>query len=326
MQTNYIKKIIALFLKDNFSEETRLLFIKWLKSDSHKYEKDESLKSIWDSIDQKPDWSTMEDLKNVRKKIKDRQKARTKFRIELIAAVLVIGLISTISTYYLVYNKIIDNQPGLTDIFVPNSELDKIILPDGTEVWLNSGTMLIYPKKFTGKDRVVYLNGEARFNVFKNQEHPFVVSTSRLKITALGTCFNVSSYPDDPNVIMTLERGKIKITSDNNCFVPQILSPDEQLLYTKNTKQIVRKQVDASDFSAWNQGHLVFQSASFEEIIKRLERHFDVSINFDSSRFKGKTFYVKFKNDETVEDAMEVMKELISGLKYIKKGRNIYII
>ncbi len=326
MQTNYIKKIIALFLKDNFSEETRLLFIKWLKSDSHKYEKDESLKSIWDSIDQKPDWSTMEDLKNVRKKIKDRQKARTKFRIELIAAVLVIGLISTISTYYLVYNKIIDNQPGLTDIFVPNSELDKIILPDGTEVWLNSGTMLIYPKKFTGKDRVVYLNGEARFNVFKNQEYPFVVSTSRLKITALGTCFNVSSYPDDPNVIMTLERGKIKITSDNNCFVPQILSPDEQLLYTKNTKQIVRKQVDATDFSAWNQGHLVFQSASFEEIIKRLERHFDVSINFDSSRFKGKTFYVKFKNDETVEDAMEVMKELISGLKYIKKGRNIYII
>lgn len=325
MQNKYIEKIIQLFIESNFSDDLKLHFQKWFRGEFRKTETEEVLKRIWNYTDSNPDWKSFEELKYVHKQIRINNRLKTKMRLRLIAAIITIPIITAFSTYYLLNDYVTRNQPELTDKYVPNADLNKLILPDGTEVWLNSGSLLVYPKSFKGKKRIVYLNGEAKFDVIKNPKKPFIVNTSEITVEALGTCFNVSAYADDNSITMTLQKGKIRIASVNNCFKPLLLSPNEQVIFEKSTKQISKKRVNANFFTYWTQGHLVFQSASFDEIIKKVERYYDVTINYDNTKFRGKTYFVKFKDNESLDETLDVLKEMVIGLEYRKKGKIIYL-
>lgn len=325
MQNKYKEKIIQLFIENNFSDDLKLHFQKWFRGESKKLETNDFLNIIWEKTDSNPDWKAFEELKSVHRQIKFNERLKSNMNWRLIAAIITIPIISAISTYYLLNDYVSKKQPEFTDKYVPNADLNKLILPDGTEVWLNSGSLLVYPKSFKGKKRIVYLNGEAKFDVFKNPRKPFIVNTSEVTVEALGTCFNVSAYAEDRTVTMTLQKGKIQIESVNNCFRPLILLPNEQIIFEKTTKQIAKKRVNANYFTYWTQGHLIFQSASFDEIIKRIERHYDVTINYDNSKFKGKSYYVKFKNNESIEETLSVLNEMVNGLEYRQKGKVIYL-
>lgn len=325
MNSKYSEKIIKLFVESNFSEDIKLYFQKWFRSERDLIETDIYLKQIWENSEITPDYRDVEELKSVHKQIKDNYRFKRRMNWKLVAAIITIPIISAVSTYYLLNEYITKRQPELTDKYVPNADLNKLILPDGTEVWLNSGSLLVYPKSFKGKKRIVYLNGEAKFDVYKNPNKPFIVNTSEITIEALGTCFNVTAYSDDRTVTMTLQKGKIRIGSVNNCFKPLILNPNEQVVFEKSTKQISKKHVNANYFTYWTQGHMIFQSASFDEIINRIERHYDVTINYDNSKFKGKSYYVKFKNNESLDETLNVLNEMVNGLEYKQKGNIIYL-
>ena len=151
---------------------------------------------------------------------------------------------------------------------IPRGETFKVVLSEGTEVFLNSDSRLAYPTVFKGKERVVSLEGEAYFKVAKDAAHPFIVKSGNLQITALGTEFNVSAYPESQEIATTLISGSIRVDY-NNLTTSVILHPNEQFAYNRNNKKYDLSNPDMDDVTAWQRGELVLQKMTLTDSLPR---------------------------------------------------------
>jgi ferric-dicitrate binding protein FerR (iron transport regulator) len=209
--------------------------------------------------------------------------------------------------------------------FVPYGEQKSIQLPDGSVVWLNAGSLLVYPSEFTGNVRSLYLSGQAEFTVVKNKKKPFIVKTNHIEVEALGTVFSVTSFPGDNTTKAILEEGSIRVGVDKQKFENRVLVPNQQLTYAHNSGKITVASIDAKQQAKWKEGYLIFQGATLEEIYKDIERRHNVSISYDNQQFEKGKYNVKFMPNETVEEKLEELRELIPGFNYKIKGNSIYI-
>lgn len=209
------------------------------------------------------------------------------------------------------------------------------LLPDGTTVWLNAGSKLYYDGDFTGATREVKLEGEAFFDVVKQTSRPFIVHTSGIDIKVLGTAFNVKSYPEDKTVETTLYRGAVKVFRETESEAAAIqLRPNEKLVLqkeaanksenlstdiqpatakeTKSSFTITRidstKKESERYETAWLYSRLEFRGDNFEQLAKKLERWYNVTIVFTDEKVKQLTVYGSFEK-ETVEQAFAALKE-----------------
>ena len=169
-------------------------------------------------------------------------------------------------------------------------------LPDHSVVWLNAGSTLRYPTVFRKNNRNVELKGEAYFEVQADKERPFYVKTSNgLSVYVYGTKFNVAAYDDDNYIETVLEKGKVNVITPNQETI--VLAPGEQLLYDKCSQKSIKNKVDVYGKVAWKDGKLIFRNASLEEIFKRLERHFNVEIQFDNRYGKEYKYRATFRTE-----------------------------
>ena len=184
-------------------------------------------------------------------------------------------------------------------------------LPDHSVVWLNSGSKLRYPTVFKKYNRNVELTGEAYFQVEAEPERPFYVNTPNgLSVYVYGTQFNVTAYEDDNYIETVLEKGKVNVVTPGQETITLI--PGEQLVYDKQTRQVQKNQVDVYGKVAWKDGKLIFRNASLEEIIKRLERHFNVDIEFNNHFGKEYSYRATFRTET-----------LTQILDYLAKSANL---
>lgn len=195
------------------------------------------LLSIWNEYPTGANAETYHSLKTTQRKIRENQSPSKQYnlvhKLLRIAAILIIPLLSIAGSY--LYIKQNTYNPELIQCFVPEGENQEVILPDGSTVNINSGSILIYPKKFKGDTRTLYLTGEANFTVKKDKEHPFIVSTSYLKVQALGTKFNVQAYSESDKITTTLENGAVKVDKIAGGEDSFILSPNDKLEYNHKT-------------------------------------------------------------------------------------------
>lgn len=201
-----------------------------------------------------------------------------------------------------------------------------ITLDDGTQVWLNANSVLKYPKDFSEKkNREVFLDGEAFFDVSENKEKPFIVRTSDLAIKVLGTAFNVRSYANDPVVETTLVRGKVSIASPAEDSLHHVtLLPNQQALFSKDSKKIALEEtVNTEDYTAWKNGLMVFDNKPFSYIKETLERWYDVSITMEDEKSLSCTFSAKFK-DKTLQEVLDIFKNTES-INYWIDGDQVFI-
>lgn len=162
-----------------------------------------------------------------------------------------------------------------------------LLLSDGTKVWLNSETSLRYPVAFTEKERVVFVEGEAFFEVKKDSLHPFIVKMKKGgEITVVGTEFNVRSYSDENNSEVTLVNGKVNLKTADTPVLS--LVPGEQGCFEKSG--IEKRAVNVNLYTSWKDGRFVFKEQSLEEIMKTISRWYDVSVTFANERVKKTTF------------------------------------
>ncbi|RKR14472.1 FecR family protein [Maribacter vaceletii] len=172
----------------------------------------------------------------------------------------------------LVYNK----------LTVPYGKKFDLILSDGTSVFLNSGSSIKYPVKFIkGLNRQVYLTGEAFFDVAKDKTHPFVVDTKELNVQVLGTKFNVQTYEEDSQIDVILVEGSVGLDSQKKLNYKDndvVLEPGYKGSYNKRHKNITTKKVNTSIYTSWMTGTVVFRNTPFREIVKKLERLYNVTI------------------------------------------------
>lgn len=214
-----------------------------------------------------------------------------------------------------------DRSIHYNEIFVPRGGCYSLTLADGTNVWLNSDTKLRYPLSFSGNLREVELEGEAYFEVARNEEKPFVVNISDHKIRVLGTHFNISAYRDMDHIYTTLLEGSVKVESPSE---EKIILPNEQADMVRGQGKIMVNQVDAGFYTSWLTGVFEFRDASLEDILKQLTRWYDVDIEYTTDVLKEKKFAGVIKKEKSLEFTMKMI-EKISNLTFIQNGKTIKV-
>lgn len=328
MEKSNIDILIKKYAEGNFNTAIRDKFQRWLIDPSFAQEKEQALSFLWDSIDAAATAETMDHLDEVHRKIdssfrKKDLKLITLSKWKLVAAIIVLPLLCSLLTLY-VSKRQFSKTPDFVECYAGTGEQRKLTLPDGSKVELNYGSLLIYPKEFTGNERNVFLEGEAHFSVHPNKSKPFTVKTKHVAVTALGTVFDVIAYSDVPRIIATLEKGKIKvdIPSRKRSY---LVDPNEQVIYNNLTGESYKQPVDAQRIGMWRQGYLVYQGASFEEITHGIEKKYGVKIHFENHKFAGKNITVRFAPEENLKESLDIMRYIVSGFNYEIKENNVYI-
>ena len=198
--------------------------------------------------------------------------------------------------------------------YVPYGTIKTVYLPDGTEVILNAGSMLIYPESFCGDSREVYLDGEAAFDVTRNPSCPFVVKSADFDVKVLGTVFNITSYPGSKTSSVVLREGSVKIISPAKEIV---LDEDQMARYSRENGSFRVEGVRAEDYTLWCNGQVCFERASIEDIISTVERRFNVKVLCNrSDKYSKACITARFDNFETLDDLLSILSRLIPGMKY----------
>lgn len=230
------------------------------------------------------------------------------------AAVFVFAfLIGAGALYFIGQKQISQLSEVYNEIKVPNGEKSTITLYDGTKVWLNSGTTFKYPVAFNARQRNVFVEGEAYFEVAKNKKKPFIVHAGEIEVLVLGTKFNVYSYPDDDLLYTTLEEGSVNILLSglNKKFK---LSPGEQFEFSKQSKTPKLFKVDTELYTSWKENILRFENVPLSEILKKMERWYDVKIMVDGNLDTSERYTTTIKT-ESLREMLQVLS-LTSDMKY----------
>lgn len=238
-----------------------------------------------------------------------------------IAAILL--LICTMGLSFWIYDRADlykeDNNQWIVN--VEKGQKANMVLPDGTKVWINSDSKIIYSSGFNKHNRDINLEGEAYFEVAKNENTPFVVHTPQMSIKALGTSFNVKAYKDDADASTTLVTGKVRV---NTPVQSQLLIPNQRLIYDKNQKKVsVDYEPDIESFSAWRDNQLVFNQQDFKSITKVLERHYNIRFVFEDRQLESYCFTGTIPNT-SLESLLEIFT-MTSPLSYQVKDSTIYL-
>jgi ferric-dicitrate binding protein FerR (iron transport regulator) len=202
------------------------------------------------------------------------------------AAVAVLLLALPFSFHFL--GKSGNTDSSMTTISCAFGDKTNIVLPDNSVVYLNSGSRLSYSSDFGMKSRSVFLEGEAFFDVTSDSKHPFRVKTNDVEVKVLGTMFNVKAYPEEEFVSTTLVEGSVSLyTADKEVH----LNPYEKAVFNKaDNKLSIKHLTDIAPETEWKDGRFIFRNESLEELTPRLERWFDVDIEFADEMAKKRKF------------------------------------
>jgi ferric-dicitrate binding protein FerR (iron transport regulator) len=227
------------------------------------------------------------------------------------------------------YNKndSVDNSKNVTEyntLITPRGGEYTLVLSDGTEVILNSGSTLKYPVVFNDNTREVNLEGEAFFKVAKSQTTPFIVKTNDENVTVYGTVFNVSAYSNENMVKTTLVEGSVGVSLNNKAEPSVKIKPGQQHSYDKSTGNTETKEVNTEQFIAWTKGMFVFENEPIENILKVMARWYNFDYEFKSDNLKKQRFTLSLGRYDNVSKILDMMS-ISSNLKFSAKGNSITV-
>ena len=208
-------------------------------------------------------------------------------------------------------------QPAMASIYAPVGSRVAFSLPDGTDGMLNSGSTLSYAIPFERK-RDVALAGEAWFEVTPDVKHPFRIDAGKLKLTVLGTTFNVNAYPDENYTEVVLETGSVLVDCEKY-KEGMVMQPSERLIYRSG--KIIKSKTDPSKYSSWTEGKLVFRSDSMSEVARRIERWYNVNVELMDSNLENYSFRATFE-DDPLEEVLKFLS-MTSPIRYKIAPREI---
>lgn len=202
-------------------------------------------------------------------------------------------------------------------------DVKKIVLADGSAVWLKEGSSLRIPEVFAENNRKLSLQGEAFFDVAKNAQFPLYVSTNYVNIRVLGTAFNVKTDEKHQNVETVLARGKVALL-DKQWNPILDMSPGEKVTYDNNKNEYATEVVDVNVCTAWRLNQFVFENVTLREIVNQLSVKFNVNINLESTKLAQRKFRCVINEDESLPDILKLLKYL-APIQYRIEGKEIFI-
>ena len=341
---NYIQQLVELFGHNSYSAGTQKKVQQWLADEEHVDEKSEALRELWKQAgEQKVPDGMQQSIQRMRQNL-GMQSITSRRNYQLLiwrAAAIFLLAVSSVSIYLMLEKE--RPEKDLVECYIPTAEIRELTLPDGTYVMLNSKSILLYPEKFTGETRSVYLIGEANFKVKPDKKHPFIVKANDYQVTALGTEFNVNAYPENSELMATLLEGSVKVlvrsrglgdvykrqgsvkVEFNNLLSNIILKPNEQLVYDKHTKAHNLRMPEIDDVTAWQRGELVFSNMYLEDIFTSLERKFPYAFVYSLHSLKKNTYSFRFSKQANLEEVMKIISQVVGNVNYVIKGNKCYV-
>lgn len=310
-----IKELLQKYLNDNCSDQEFEEIVRWVQEEAQKKEGRRWVLEDWQSFT--PDSEAYDEQKfsalldKIHHKINLNSSSESKIvsinKVSVwlgrVAAVLFLPLLGILiymfSNNNLQHNIFSGNVMDSLEIIAPVGSRTVVQLADGTEVNLNYGSRIKYPRVFTGKKREVELVGEGYFDVTTNPKKPFVVKTAKLNIKALGTEFNVKAYPNDDVIATTLIEGKVVIEkhiAEDKAEAIGALVPNQHVAFNTTTGKIESTKGKVDKYIGWKEGKLVFDNEPIEQVAQRLNRMFNVDIEIDED-VKDYSYTVTFVND-----------------------------
>lgn len=238
-------------------------------------------------------------------------------------AIVLLGLI-TVTAYWQGSRQI---QSNFSDIVVeaPLGSKTKLTLPDGSTVWLNAGSKMIYSQGFGVSDRRLAFQGEGYFEVEKNDEMPFLVQTHDVNVTVVGTKFNFRNYPEDEEAVVELLEGKVALENQLKEEAVRYLSPNEKMVLHKATGKMDITSAKVKEVTLWTENILLFDEDLLPDIVRELERSYHVQIEIENEDLKQTRFYGQFNQlEQNIYDVLGMLSET-GKLKYHEEGKVIYL-
>ena len=332
-RNSHINELIAAFLSKNLDKEAREELNAWITSSEENRRYFMQQQEIWFSAVQEEEY-TRYDVDRAFETFRKRVAASTAQKLskkvidwkviyKYVAAVLVVGIISFFS-----YRQGENNlQSALTQIEVeaPLGAQTRLRLPDGTLVILNAGSRLVYPQDFGVDNREVELNGEGYFEVKRNEKLPFNVRTPSLSVRVLGTKFNFRDYLDDEEAIVSLLEGKVVLGNRLRSEAEIILLPNEQVTLDKAKGHMKKQTKEVKNVLEWTSGKLFFDELPLIEVVKILERNYDVHITLATDSIRDFRFYGRFdRGEQGIKDILEAL-EKTGKVRYTQENREMTI-
>lgn len=300
----------------------------WLSNKSYQHEVNNWLSSNWTNSNEIESNSLIENVIQQINRYEKQNKTYLEFSFSgflkvyqkiaafLLIPILGLGIWAGISLFS-------ETEVRYTETFAPRGQKSQIVLADGTKVWLNSDTKIRYPGNFDKKQREIYLDGEAFFEVTKNEKQPFIVKTSGIDIKVLGTNFNVKAYSEEDQIETSLFEGKILIVNEGNVKSEKIeteVNPGQSYLYSKNSNSLSINKFPQDEINGWKKNQLIFKDDTFSNLVRKVERWYNVKIIYDEKLFNDRHLTVELYEGERLELLMDIISLALSVDYIYNKG------
>ncbi|MDB5146119.1 MAG: hypothetical protein JWQ57_139 [Mucilaginibacter sp.] len=220
----------------------------------------------------------------------------------------------------IVYQADATGQAMQNTVTTPNGGQYRIILPDGTNVWLNAASSITYPTVFTGTDRVVTLSGEGYFEVAKNKMMPFRVKSAMQTIEVLGTHFDINAYNDEALVKTTLLEGSVKVISATNST---LIVPGEQAVISRGGNGAISKQqVNLEKEVAWKNGVFSFADEDIHEVMRQVSRWYNIDVVYESD-IPNEKFFGEISRSSDLADVFRILE--LNNMKFTVEGKTVKV-
>lgn len=322
--TERLKVIFERFLQDQCSAEEVEELFSYIKEKPVSSELNPLLEDVWSKLEEYPSLDTLHRNRLFEKiKIKTDREIPKRNWLSLMKIAAVVVLIVAIGIIFT------QREEGKSEIAVitkttQTGQRASYKLPDGSSVSLNSGSTISFPEKFNADTRIVHLEGEAFFEVVKNDRQPFIVESAAIKTMVLGTSFNVRAYRGQ-DIEITVATGKVQVetlsrsTSENDGLV--LLTPNQQAVYSFERNGIIQSTVDVRKFLAWNSKEIILENTPMKDVIFMLEKRFDQKIIIENSEM-GNCIIRKARYDkESLETILKGLQTILD-FKYQFNGYN----
>lgn len=327
---NYIEILDKIKSDAPLSQQEMEGILAWLLSDEGRRSVERDVLADWNSFETTETYDYQTLLDKVNSRIGDRQPARKarfpkKYIRYAVEAAAVVALVAGIS--YFAADRRVEPVPYTTgelapekvEIYNPKGLRTTVTLPDNTRVTLNADSRITYLKDFQPGRRAVELEGEAYFDVARDEARPFVVHANEAQLTVLGTSFNVRSYPESRFIETTLVEGSVRVGAGRREVV---LKPGHQSSIDKASQENMVREVDVESATGWMEGRLYFRQTPFDEFAVILERTFNVNIVVENSLLLRKNFTGKFEHNEGIEQILEVLNLSVGSTTVYDKETN----
>ena len=320
--SNIDDQTLIRFITGEVTQDERIQVERWLQTDSDNQTHFSKLELLWnksksvgvfDQIDADKNWDQVRATLGIGESKKAKQVFMLPRLMRYAAAVLLLAAVTV-----LVF-KLTTDQPTEMLRFTADNQGTPFVLPDGSEVWLNEGSELVYPEKFGESVRRVQLIGEGFFEVEHDPSHPFIVKSGETEAKVLGTSFNLKGANSTALQELVLVTGKVQFSKGDSQI---ILSPGERVVV--NSSGELEKLVNTDlNFMAWKTRALVFENTKMEQVMKDIADLYNISISFEQESFKTCPLTTRFEN-ESLESVLQTIK-LLFGVEITQNG-NAYTI